>query len=152
MDRSLGGFVLVPGLVLGVSACAGPAEEARPEAPEAPQSETPDPDWRTAATPDGRTTCSFRVVGGGDPPRNEDFELEVVLERDGERLRGAELVVSGFMPEHGHGMVRWPRTTPREDGSFLVEGMLLHMRGHWQLFFDIHEATGSSRACFDLEI
>ena len=150
-------------LVLGGSACARPAAEVRPETAEPPRTETaqtadtaqpasPEAGWRGAATPDGRTTCSFRVVGGGDPPRNEDFELEVVLERDGQRLRGAELVVRGFMPDHGHGMVRWPRAIPREDGSFLVEGMLLHMRGHWQLFFDIHEATGTSSVCFDLEL
>ena len=50
------------------------------------------------------------------------------------------------MPEHGHGMLRMPRVVTREDGSYRVEGMLLHMRGHWQLRFEVMESGLSETA------
>ena len=46
-----------------------------------------------------------------------------------------------------------PQTTDNGDGSYLIEGMLLHMRGFWQVFFDVIEKEGySERASFDLEL
>lgn len=67
-------------------------------------------------------------------PLNEPFELEVrVLGPDGEPLEGAALTVDGWMPGHGHGMLRRPVSERRPDGSFRIAGMLFHMGGAWEL-------------------
>lgn len=85
-------------------------------------------------------------------PRNQDFALEVWVLEQGRPVDGAQLTVSGRMPEHGHGMLRAPRSLVQADGSYLVEGMLLHMRGHWQLRFDVFHGTHSdvAESSFDL--
>ena len=68
-------------------------------------------------------------------PINEPFELVLdVLGPDVNPL----LEVQGWMPGHGHGMVRTPRVTPLGEGSmgedrFQVKGMLFHMEGAWEL-------------------
>jgi hypothetical protein len=140
-------------LALAAAACGSPARapDAPPAGP-AGEAARPDPAWRTAAAPDGRTTCAWRVAGADAPPRNQEFALEARLARDGRPLEGASLVVHGFMPDHGHGLVRRPRSSPTGPGTFLVEGVLLHMRGHWQLFFDVHEEAGVTTVAFDLEL
>ena len=89
---------------------------------------------------------------GGTVPKNEPFEIEVWVYADNQPLPGVALVAGGWMPEHGHGMVRLPRTEDRGDGSYLVSGMLFHMRGHWKLQFDIVQETYSERAEFALDI
>ena len=43
------------------------------------------------------------------------------------------------MPDHGHGMLRRPEVEDRGDGSYFVRGMLFHMGGFWELFFDVYE-------------
>jgi len=82
----------------------------------------------------------------GKIPRNEDFALEVWVLRDGAPVKEVHLDVHAWMPDHGHGMLRKTRAEPQPDGSFRVEGMLLHMRGHWQLFFDLLEGTMAETA------
>ena len=68
-------------------------------------------------------------------PINEPFEL--VLEVLGPDVNPL-LEADGWMPGHGHGMVRTPRVTPLGEGSmgedqFQVKGMLFHMEGAWEL-------------------
>ena len=74
------------------------------------------------------------------------LELEVWVFHDGAPVRDALLAVSAWMPEHGHGMLRQPRVEVRDDGSYHVVGMLLHMRGHWQVFFEVLEGSLSETA------
>jgi hypothetical protein len=93
----------------------------------------------------GKYLVCWRSLSGS-VPRNQDFELEAWVLRDGAPVRDAELAVSAWMPDHGHGMLRQPQAVAREDGSFHVSGMLLHMRGHWQLFFEVLEGSLSETA------
>jgi len=113
-----------------LAACA-PAPASAAEA--LPNFEAP-PSLR-AATADGRFEVSVRTAP--DPiPLNEPFELFVAV-RD--RAAGPEgtpgLTVSadGFMPAHGHGMLRAPRSERLADGTWRVRGMLFHMAGAWEL-------------------
>ena len=67
-------------------------------------------------------------------PINEPFELYVrALDNTGAVPPGASLTVEGWMPDHGHGMLRQPVATLQPDGWFHVEGMLFHMAGDWEL-------------------
>lgn len=56
------------------------------------------------------------------------------------------------MPDHGHGMLRSVRPEARPDGSYHVDNLLLHMRGHWLLIFDVLEGSLSERAEHSLEL
>ncbi len=104
-----------------------------------------DPTWTRVPSRAGKFLVCWRSLTGS-VPRNEDFELEAWVLRDGQPAREAQLTVSAWMPDHGHGMLRQPRAEMRADGSFRVEGMLLHMRGHWQLFFEVLEGNLSETA------
>ena len=144
-----------------------PLPEAEPATPD------PEPEARVAPTPEaeevdprfdkrfrkgltrGNAFAVFWRPLGGDVPKNEHFEVEVWLYRNepgGELvpLPGARLAVSGWMPDHGHGMIRKPQATDRGEGRYVVKGMLLQMGGHWQVFFDILVEGQSERAQFDL--
>ena len=141
--------------------CAGPAprdghaQRARsaastvPEASTAPDS---DPRWRELATSNG----DYRIEWCPEPdpiPLNESFELLVRLrDREGELVRGAIVVVRGFMPGHGHGMLRDPRSEELGDGLYRVRGMLLHMTGHWEIRLDVIVGGRASSTSFDLEL
>jgi len=121
-----------------------PAAAARLELP---------PGWsqretHRAATLEGR----FIVWWTSEPepiPFNQPFKLRVWAARattPDVPLTDATLEVSATMPEHGHGMNRSPRVTPQGDGSHLVEGMLFHMHGHWDLIVNVHDANTYGQA------
>lgn len=61
---------------------------------------------------------------------------------DGVPVSGAELVISGGMPAHDHGLPTRPRVT-RElgDGRYQLDGMRFHMNGYWELSIEI-DANG----------
>jgi len=56
-----------------------------------------------------------------------------------------ELSVDAAMPEHGHGMNRVPRIETG-DGHFRAEGLLFHMPGKWELYFDVTQGAVTERA------
>lgn len=177
---ALAALFLLPGLAPGaLCSCGGPARpEPAPEAtpaPAAPSTEAPAPAAEAApavetpaappaALPDfsdpsfTRTpsaTGAFVVAWRPTPapiPRNEEFALEAWLLFDGQPRQVSQLGVSGWMPDHGHGMLRSVRPEARPDGSYHVDNLLLHMRGHWLLIFDVLEGSLSERAEHSLEL
>jgi hypothetical protein len=95
---------------------------------------------------------SFRIyyrLAPASIPSNEPFALEAwVVEPEDERrlLADARLIVDAAMPEHGHGMNREPRTERRADGGYDVSGLLFHMPGRWELYFDVVRGAKTERA------
>ncbi len=82
-------------------------------------------------------------------PENTEFTAIVwVFERlqTDKPLTDISLDVDAFMPEHGHGMNRVPEITKRDDGGFDVKGLLLHMGGNWELYFDVTRGAITERA------
>jgi hypothetical protein len=77
-------------------------------------------------------------------PWGEPFDLRVWVV--GKDTREASLAVDAAMPEHGHGMNRVPVVTAAEDGGYAVEGLLFHMPGRWELYFDVTEGAVTERA------
>ena len=104
--------------------------------------------WQVATGDDGVFDLAWRPVGG-TVPRNEVFELEVMLLQDGQLLAGPQVRVRGWMPDHGHGLVRTPLVTDLGGGRHRVEGLLLHMRGLWQLFFDVTDGRRTDCVGFE---
>jgi len=115
------------------------------------------PSHGDAGTPT-RATCTnagrYHVsVTAPDPlPLNQLFGLEVTVE-DGcsppRRPPVASLRVDAAMPGHRHGMNTEAVVTPRGGGRFGAEGLLLHMPGRWEMYFDITEQGVTERAQLD---
>jgi hypothetical protein len=95
---------------------------------------------------------TYRVVfrpAPGNLPLNDYFSLDVeVLEgARGVRIdQGIDLSVDAAMPAHRHGMTTRPKVVRRGDGTFSVSGLLLHMSGVWELYFDVTRAGRTERA------
>ncbi len=53
------------------------------------------------------------------------------LESDAVVGDDAEVAATLRMPQHGHGLVTTPEMTRRDDGVFVLSGVLLHMPGEW---------------------
>jgi hypothetical protein len=61
---------------------------------------------------------------------------------DGEPVTGAEILVTGGMPEHDHGMPTRPRVTEElGEGKYKLEGLRFHMNGRWEIAIEI-DANG----------
>lgn len=76
----------------------------------------------------------------GVVPINDHFSVDVTLTRNDEArtpVTGASVTMSCFMPEHGHGMLREPRSEEIGDGKYRVNGFLLHMDGYWTVSVNV---------------
>ncbi len=120
--------------VAAAAACDG--SEAKPSLPERPDAHAvPFGEARTLVTRDGQYRLTWFPVGGA-VPINEGFEVEVFIEHNDEAgtpVTGAEVAMTCYMPEHGHGMLRQPRSMEIGKGRYLVQGFLLHMAGFWTI-------------------
>jgi hypothetical protein len=77
----------------------------------------------------------------------------VVRAADGEPVSGAEISVSGGMPEHDHGIPTQPRITRQlEPGVYLLKGVRFHMPGKWQLVVEIEQPGQTGRAVIEFEL
>jgi hypothetical protein len=86
-------------------------------------------------------------------PLNALFTLRVAVSRaDGSGAARLDLSVDAAMPEHRHGMSTQPVVERLADGTFQVRGMLLHMPGRWELYFDVRDERGVERAQRSLEL
>jgi len=137
-----------------------PPVEPAPQ-PEPPKQPTPPP----APVPDnagggkvsGESNAgTYRVTWQSKPapvPLNETFELDVeVADVAGGDVAALELAADAAMPDHGHGMNTQPRVTRLGPGHFRVEGMLMHMPGYWELYFDLARGPLRERAQFVIEL
>ena len=91
----------------------------------------------------------------GFPSVSSDSNIDVIHYM-AQRLRdvGADvqLQVTGWMPAHSHGLVQMPSVEVVGDGRYLVRGMLLHMRGDWQVRFSIIANRSLETATFELTL
>jgi hypothetical protein len=85
-------------------------------------------------------------------PMNEVFDLRFTVAPKTGSSQGLTVQVDARMPAHGHGMNRVPKLTAQPDGSTKAEGMLFHMPGHWELYFDIAQAGKTERAQVDVDL
>lgn len=118
------------------------ADHAAPGA-DAPLAEAPSPaDADGWSELEGGTLRRVRWrAAGGTIPRNESFDLELLL-LDGETPRAVEkLVLRGWMPDHGHGFAQKPTVVDLGEGRYRAEGVLLHMRGEWLLHVDLFDES-----------
>ena len=89
-----------------------------------------------------------------DVPVNVPSKLVVViLDADGNPVSDEHaLIVDAAMPHHRHGLVRYPGVTPVGDARFLVDGVLFHMPGRWELYFDVTRGGVTERSTVELNL
>ena len=71
----------------------------------------------------------------------------------GDPVSGANVTVTGGMPDHDHGLPTAPRATRTvNDGQYLIEGVKFHMNGRWELTIGVETATQSDAATFVFDL
>jgi hypothetical protein len=124
-----------------------------------PAATRPEPAWHQSLSDDAAPSDARRLETAGhrfaviyrvrpDPiPLNEPFAIDVmVFDDDGSIVADAQLSVDARMPHHRHGMIVEPKVIMHETGGARVEGMLFHMPGRWELYFDITRHGRTERA------
>lgn len=78
-------------------------------------------------------------------PLNQIHTWTLTLkDKAGKPVSGAEVILSGDMPEHLHGMTTKPVVVATDTpGEYAVKGMNFHMPGWWEITLDI--STPKSR-------
>ncbi len=85
----------------------------------------------------------------------QHFDIEVRIRAGGpggEVLCDAALEPDLVMQGHGHGMTVVPNIIRRENCTFLVQGMLMHMPGLWTLILGVERVGNDERANFQVDI
>ena len=133
---------------------AHPASSSQPQASTSGIADAP---WKAGSeirSNDG----AWKVVYKVDDPgirRGEPFDLDawVFVADDASKPRAdVSLAVDAAMPQHGHGMNRVPKIEKLPDGGFRAEGLLFHMPGKWELYFDVARGPLVERAQVDVEV
>lgn len=88
------------------------------------------------------------------PALNVMHEWIVTIRTEaGDPVEDAEITIDGGMPAHNHGLPTAPRVTEYlGDGQYRVRGFRFHMRGDWQVTFEIREADRGDTVTFDLTL
>lgn len=116
-------------VLLLVAGCSQPAG--------GPESSSDKPYGFAAASNGGTYTVIFTPVPAAIP-LNEMFTIDVrVNDAEASPVLDVQLDVDAAMPDHHHGMTTSPKVTARGGGNFTAEGMLMHMPGYWELYFDV---------------
>jgi hypothetical protein len=73
----------------------------------------------------------------------------IVHDKDDKDVVGAEITVTPWMPDMGHGVFEQPFLTERGGGLYNVENIILVMSGHWELRVNIKWDGTEDIAVFD---
>lgn len=107
---------------------------------------------RAVASNDGAWQVVYR--SSPDPiPRGQTFSIDAWVfapEAPDAPRSDVLLAVDAAMPEHGHGMNRVPKIEAKGGGRFRAEGLLFHMPGKWELYFDVTRGPLTERAQTDV--
>ena len=99
----------------------------------------------------------FRVSWTSDPapaPLNQIHAWTIHIESaDGSPVEGAQILVDGGMPQHGHGLPTNPQVTADlGGGDYRVEGMKFQMLGWWEVRFNITADGQSDNVTFNVTV
>lgn len=94
--------------------------------------------WQEGLSADGNYYIRWRPLVESIPMADLfDVEVEVWTDKSmGERAAFDSINIDAGMPHHRHGMNVAPEITQRADGTWLAQGMLMHMPGEWQVYVD----------------
>ena len=73
-----------------------------------------------------------------------------ITDPSGKPVTGAEVIVDGGMPAHGHGLPTVPAATGEaEPGVYLIDGIKFSMVGHWKFDVTIKAEAGEDTVSFN---
>ena len=73
----------------------------------------------------------------------------IIHDRNDRDLVGADITVTPWMPEMGHGVFDKPLITEKGGGLYTVENIILVMSGHWELRVNIKNYWNEDSVVFD---
>lgn len=73
----------------------------------------------------------------------------IIHDRNDEDVWGAEISVTPWMPEMGHGVYEAPVVTEKGGGRYAVENIILTMSGRWQLKLAVKKRDQQDAVVFD---
>ncbi len=77
-------------------------------------------------------------------------EVDLIIhDKDDKDVVGADIVVTPWMPEMGHGVFEQPVIHERGGGLYSVENIVLSMSGHWEIRVGIQKDSQKDSAIFD---
>jgi len=77
-------------------------------------------------------------------------EVEIIVHHaTGGDVAQAQLTVTPWMPDMGHGVLQKPIVMERGGGLYSVENVVLSMTGHWQLKIKVAKDNNEDEAVFD---
>lgn len=103
-------------------------------------------------------SANYLVAFRTQSPRiavGKHFSIEFETCAKGDAAAPAGVAVDAFMPEHGHGMnylaVVKPLAAAKSAGPpttarYRADGLMFHMPGRWDLYFDVRSAGRTERA------
>ena len=106
---------------------------------------------REAITNEGNYTVRY-VPNPSPLPLNEHFTIEVEVTPKANDQKAIEIEVDADMPAHGHGINTAPTIRNEGSGKFIVDGLLFHMKGEWELYIDILDGPVRERAVFPITL
>lgn len=97
----------------------------------------------------GELTMSF-VEGEPAVPVVGNNSWLFRLEVDGRALSdvAADITVTPFMPDHGHGTPTLVRISEEEKGNYRFEPVHTRMAGYWEIFVDIETESIATKLSF----
>ncbi len=157
MRRAMLLCLLLPGCERSNPAAPAPAPAPlpAPTAQDSAAAERPAPPDGFVVESADRTYVVHFSPAPYELPLNDMFALEVMVFAASDRgkpLRGLDLRVDAAMPEHRHGMNTIPEVTEGAGGLFTADGMLLHMPGYWELYFDVTRDGMTERAMVPVDL
>jgi len=92
------------------------------------------------------------VVGGKDLKQGPNaFDL-AVRDKNGKPVMAAEIALTPWMPQMGHGVWDKPTVTERPGGIYHVENVVVIMGGRWDLKVTIKKGNLVDRALFSYDV
>jgi hypothetical protein len=83
------------------------------------------------------------------PQVAKHFSLDVVVCAKAQAPAPDALRVTATMPEHGHGMNYTASIQSLGAGRYRAEGLMFHMRGRWQLVFEVGRGAAAESVLDD---
>ncbi|GJM23176.1 MAG: hypothetical protein DHS20C15_30910 [Planctomycetota bacterium] len=152
---SVSSFLVRFGVLLVLAAgfaCQSDVAKQVPPAPVEPAPAEETVSWNEATSDVPARKVQWRVIDHDEVPRNEAFSMEVRVLSGESPTSLQRLDLKGWMPDHGHGFVQDPSVSTLDIGHYRVDGVLLHMRGTWELRLQLFDANGLDVVVIELEL
>ena len=93
------------------------------------------PEWSVSGV---RYTVSLTEAVPTLPERGvNQWRVSLSEMRSGELIDQCQIILTPYMPDHGHGSPLTPSVTPLSDGIYLIEEIAFTMPGLWEMRFDV---------------